>query len=126
MSLSIGQLSAMHREFQKLAVVKEAPTSVAEEGAQQEQPQPEPEKKPLHPALTAAKYLGAYGAGTLAGYGGMYGIQKLRGKPFNPQGLAVHAIPALAGFGSLAFAHAQNSLFDRMKEDALKRRGNGG
>jgi len=95
-----------------------------EDVLQQAQPEVKeaPPQKPTHPALTAAKYLGAYGLGTGLGYGAMYGLQKLRNKPLEPHGLAFHSIPALAGLGGLAFTHAQNMMFERMKEDALKRR----
>jgi len=118
--MSVRYLSAMHREFEKLAVTREAPTSVAEESSQVEQPQPVPEKKPPHPMLTAAKYLGAYGLGTVLGYGGMHGVQKLRGKPFSPA--LSRGVPLLSGLATLAFTHSQNELFNRMKEDALKRK----
>lgn len=124
MSLRARHFSAMHQTLEKLAVTREAPTSVAEESAQQEQPQPVPEKKPPHPMLTAAKYLGAYGLGTGAGYGSMHGIQHLRGKPFSST--LGHGIPVLTGLAGLAFTYAQNDLFNRMKEDAAKRRGNVG
>jgi hypothetical protein len=117
-------LSAMSASLLKLASPEEAPY-VDEESAQQEQP--EPQKRPELPALTAAKTLGAFGLGTMAGYGGLLGANELskslRNKPlfdkFHP---VMHALPAISGIGTVAFNHAQRSLFDRMQENAEKRR----
>jgi hypothetical protein len=110
----------------KMASEAKEVTQVDEEAAQQAQPQPE--RRPTHPLLTAGKVLGAYGAGTAAGYGGLLGANALSkslrgGQPLiNKMGPAMHAIPALAGIGTVAFTHAQNSLFDRMRADEERRR----
>jgi hypothetical protein len=117
-------LSAMSASLLKLASPEEAPY-VDEESAQQEQP--EPQKMPELPAITAAKTLGSFGLGTMAGYGGLLGADRIsramRDKAlfdqFHP---AMHAIPALSGIGTVAFNHAQRALFDRMQENAEKRR----
>lgn len=125
MPLRSQSIAAMNREFQKLAVEDE-------EANQQDAMEPVDVKKPQHPALTAAKYLGGYGAGTLAGYGGMQAGQAIskalrKGKPMVGKGsVLMHAVPAMAGLGGLAFTHAQNTMFDRMREDSVKRRGGGG
>jgi hypothetical protein len=118
-------LSAMSASLLKLASPEEAPY-VDEESAQQEQP--EPQKMPELPAITAAKTLGSFGLGTMAGYGGLLGANELskamRGnKPlFDKLHPAMHALPAISGIGTVAFNHAQRALFDRMQENAEKRR----
>lgn len=121
-------LSSMSASLLKLASPEQAPY-VDEESAQQEQPEPytPPQKMPELPAITAAKTLGAFGLGTMAGYGGLLGANELskslRNKAlftkFHP---AMHALPAISGIGTVAFNHAQRALFDRMQENAEKRR----
>lgn len=119
--------------FTKWAEARPAPSHVPEEDGQQlEQPAPKPAMPP-HPLLTAGKTLGLYAAGTGVGYGGLLGARALRnvvrarkGLPpvelFQPTSVVTHAVPALMGIGTVAFDHAQHTLFDRMREDEAKRR----
>jgi hypothetical protein len=116
----------------KLADPRSAPSHVQEEEGQQLE-QPQPQQVPPHPMLTAGKALGLYAAGTAAGYGGLLGARGVRnilrarkGLPptelFQADSVLPHALPALAGIGTVAFEHAQHSLFDRMRADAEARR----
>jgi hypothetical protein len=126
-------LELLPNTLAKLADVRPEPSHVAgEEGQQLEQPTPEPAKPP-HPLLTAGKTLGLYAGGTALGYGGLMGARAIRnvvrarkGLPptelFQPDSVITHAVPALVGIGTVAFDHAQNTLFDRMRADEAKRR----
>lgn len=119
--------------FAKVAEARPAPSHVPEEDGQQlEQPAPKPAMPP-HPLLTAGKTLGLYAAGTTAGYGGLLGARGIRNlvrarkglapvELFQPNSVITHAVPALMGIGTVAFDHAQHTLFDRMREDEAKRR----
>ncbi len=119
MSLSTTSIQAMHSTLLKMA---KSESVVEDVGTQQMEA---PETKPPHPLLTAAKRLGAYGAGTGVGYSGMAGAEalskKFRGKSLGTSPMLRHALPVLTGAGALAFQHAQNSAFSRMRGDAKKR-----
>ena len=101
-----------------------------------EQPVPveKPERKPTHPLLTAGMRLGGYGAGVLAGYGGLKGIRHLverrTGRPMISNPVVSEAvnlgIPLLSGaLSPLAFQIAQDNAFRRMRSDMARRRKSG-
>mgnify|MGYP000439284301 CR=1 FL=1 len=118
--LSLESVASMHRTLCKLA--KEE--SVVEDAVGQQAESPEP--KPPHPALTAAKRLGAYGAGTGAGYGLMSlaegASKKFRGKSLGVSPTARHVVPLLTGAAGMGYQAAQSSAFKKIREDAAKRR----
>jgi hypothetical protein len=124
MPLNSTSMQSMRRVLCKYA----AGEAVVEDalGQQVEAPQP---AKPPHPALTAAKRLGAYGLGTGAGMlGGMLAHkgadalhQKFKGGPIPVRGLN-HMVPLLGGAAGLAFQIAQNDAFKTIREDSAARR----
>ena len=118
--LSLESIVSMRRAFCKLAENE----SVVEDAAGQQQEQPEP--KPPHPALTAAKRLGAYGLGTGVGYSAMAlgdaASKKFRGRSLGVSPTARVAVPLLTGAAGLGFQVAQGDAFKKIREDSEKRK----
>ena len=83
------------------------------------------ERKPPHPALTAAKTVGGLGVGMVAGYGGMKAVdaalKKVRGRGLPKGHAAMWAVPLVTGAGGLAYSHLQQRTLDKMRQDHLKR-----
>lgn len=87
--------------------------------AEEEQP------LPPHPLLTAAKHVGGFGLGTLAGIGAVHGANytsnKILGTPLITSTGARAAIPVLAGVGALATQVWQGGLMERLRQDSAER-----
>jgi hypothetical protein len=90
---------------------------------------PEVKDAPERPWVTAAKDIGAFGAGVGAGYGGLAAANALAkrrmGKPLITSRFARHAIPVTMGAGGLLFSHWQNTLLDKMRDQSAARRAGG-
>lgn len=117
--LNSFSMYAMREELVKLA----KPESVTEDALGQQEEQP----MPTHPLVTAAKNLGAYGVGTGVGYGGSMAADALL-KKYTGQGVnrvAMHALPVATGLAGIGFRYAQDSTFNKMRQDAAERRARG-
>jgi hypothetical protein len=122
-ALTGGGLHLLHQARKE----KRAEADVVPVEPQEELPEPKPAKS--HPWVTAAKDIGAFGAGVGAGYGGLSLANRLSkkrtGKPLVTGRFAGHAIPVTMGLGSLLFSHWQNTLLDKMREQSAARRASG-
>lgn len=120
-----GLLIRKSRKDKEKAAEANPPVQVA---PQEELPEPK-DVKPQRPWVTAAKDIGAFGAGVGAGYGALSAAnalsKKRTGRPLVSGRFAGHAIPVTMGVGGLLFSHWQNTLLDRMREQAAARRASG-
>jgi len=109
---------SMRNELEKLAEPVEP---------QENLPETAPAKPP-HPFLTMGKHIGAFGLGTLAGYGGLHGVNEITkrvsksGRPLVSASAAQMAIPAVLGLGNMVYQGWQGGMQRKMRDDSDVRR----